>query len=422
MLSLQPDGVLCARAARGNEDAFAVLHNRYRQQVFAFVYHLLGRAGTIDDAEDLTQEIMQKAYANASTQRSGGSFKSWLFRIARNHTFDHIRARRPVPLSIDQVDQGAPPSNVVSLSAEVERRAEFSWMIAALAALPDRQREALVLRELGGASVGEIAETLETTPESAKQLIKRARGAIDQSAREQGLRAGRVDRKLAAAAPITAVAWLGTGKASAAAGAAAVGAAGAGGAAATGVAAGVGSVAVGAGSALTAGKVVATVLAVAAIGTGGVVATEQVSDRAAQNAGQSSAQKAGPAVPAQSLTVGAATGTRALENKAAANRRRAAARKRAQERRARAIARSRAKRAAARGRAKARAKGRGKLKPERVHPAPSANSNAGGGGKTKSPQSAPPVKSQPAEQNSGSGGSGANGTGSPGSGKGKPKG
>jgi RNA polymerase sigma factor (sigma-70 family) len=398
MLSVQPDAVLCARAARGNEDAFAVLFNRYRQQVFAFVYHLLGSSGNVHDAEDLTQEIMQKAYANASTQRVGGSFKAWLFRIARNHTFDHIRARRPEPLSIDSVDHGPEPSNVVSLTTEIERRAEFAWLIAALAELPERQREALVLRELGGASVEEIAEVIETSPEAAKQLVKRARSAINQAAREQGVRAGAVDRKLAAAAPITAITWLGAGKASAAAssavalgGAATGGAVAAGGATAAGAAAG--AAASGAGVALVAGKVAATALAVAAIGAGGIVAGERVSGNGER---PGSAQKAdGPGTsgtetsPTRSLTVGTTASERAKRNKLAANERRARARRRAAERK------TRAKKRRAAARAKAKAHGRPNHAGGNGNAGGRSNERSGGGsGKTS-----PPPQQQ---QNSGS--------------------
>ena len=146
---MQPDAVLCRLCARGSDDAFAALHARYSQQVFAFVFHLLNRPGSVDDAEDLTQEILGKAFSNMSNRREEGSFKAWLFRIARNHTFDHIRARRPSPASFDDPDFHEEPSNVVSLHQEVERRSEMDWLLAAMGRLPDRQREALVLRELG---------------------------------------------------------------------------------------------------------------------------------------------------------------------------------------------------------------------------------------------------------------------------------
>jgi RNA polymerase sigma factor (sigma-70 family) len=279
MLSVQPDSVLCGLSARGNEDAFAVLYARHRQPVFAFVFHLLGRGATPEDAEDITQEVFQKAYANLA-MRHGDSFKAWIMRIARNRTFDQIRGRKPRSISLDDPEAAPEPSNVVSLHAEVEHRAELVGLLAAIGELPERQREALVMRELGGFSTEEIAESLETTTESAKQLVKRGRAAVSAAA-DSGGRGGRgVGRKLASVAPITSIVWLGSGKtgaAAAAAGAATTGAATSGAAAAaTGGVAAAGAAAGGAGATLAVGKIAATVLAVAAIGTGGVVASEQV--------------------------------------------------------------------------------------------------------------------------------------------------
>lgn len=418
MLSVQPDAVLCTLAARGNEDAFGVLHLRYRQQVFAFVYHLLARPGSRDDAEDLTQEIMQKAYANLNTRRSGGSFKAWLFRIARNHTFDHIRARKPNALSLDDVDAGVEPSNVVSLHAEVERRAEFAWLVGAMGSLPDRQREALVMRELGGLSMSEIAETLETTPESAKQLIKRARASVTEAAQAKGIRSKKLGREMAAAAPITAVAWLGAGKASAAGagvGVAAAGTTAVGGAAAGGVAAGAG----GAGVAIVSGKVAATVLAVAAIGTGGVVVGEQVASQSGQSSAKVvEAKDDGPAVPAQSLVVGANASEQAVANKKLANERRERARDRAVAKK-KAKVKAKAKRAAAKTKARGKSGTRGnKGGNSTTTPRGGTNSNSGGSGKSQSTTTPTQSGGGNSSGSNGSSGGSANGGGSGGNGGG----
>lgn len=345
LLSMQPDAVLCKLCMRGSDDAFAVLHARYSQQVFAFVFHLLNRPGSVDDAEDLTQEILGKAFSSMSTRRDEGSFKAWLFRIARNHTFDHIRARRPSPASFDDPDFHEEPSNVISLQQEVERRSEMDWLLAAMGRLPDRQREALVMRELGGMSYDEIGETLDTSPEGVKQLIKRGRANVSQAAEVSGYRSRNLKRELGLAAPIVTIGWLGgSGTAAAAAG---------------GIAASSGAVAGGTGMALVGGKTAATVLAVVAVGTGGVVVGEQAaSERSASDVptkSESSTKSGSPAPPAQSLTVGEKAAAVAKTNKIAANKRRALA----QERRER--ARAKAKRAAAAKRSEA-AKSKAKSK------------------------------------------------------------
>jgi RNA polymerase sigma factor (sigma-70 family) len=394
---MQPDAVLCKLCERGSDDAFAVLHARYSQQVFAFVFHLLNRPGSVDDAEDLTQEILGKAFSSMSSRREEGSFKAWLFRIARNHTFDHIRARKPRPVSLDDPDNGVEPSNVISLQYEVERRSEMNWLLAAMGRLPDRQREALVLRELGGMSYDEIGASLDTTPEGVKQLIKRGRATVSSAAESSGYRSKNLGRDLAMATPIATIGWfgVGAGKAGAAVaatgGAVASGGAAAGGATAGGAAAG-GAAAGGAGLALVGGKVAATVLTVVAIGAGGVAVGEKVAtDRSTDSAAAESVSNKStstPTTPAQSLTVGANAAERAKANKLAAN----ARRERAKERRAKARAhhKAAAERAVA-GKAhgksqspgshgKGATKSAGHGKSTSGGGSSNGNSNAGGGG------------------------------------------
>lgn len=404
LLSMQPDAVLCKLCIRGSDDAFAVLHARYSQQVFAFVFHLLNRPGSVDDAEDLTQEILGKAFSSMSTRRDEGSFKAWLFRIARNHTFDHIRARRPAPASFDDPDFHEEPSNVISLQQEVEKRSEMDWLLAAMGRLPERQREALVLRELGGMSYDEIGETLDTSSEGVKQLIKRGRSNVSQAAEVSGYRSKSLSRDLAFAAPIVTIAWMGAGAGNASAAAAAgTVAATSGSLAASG-----GAVAGGTGLALGGGKVAATVLAVVAVGTGGVVVGEQVvSDRSATDVPVESdvnKQSGSPAVPAQSLTVGEKAAAQAQENKLAANKRRELA----QERRAKANAK--AKRAAAAKRSEA-AKARARSNSAGGRSKGTSKSTGGGNSSSGSGSSnSSSGGSKPATENN----TGSNGSGTPG--------
>ena len=396
LLSMQPDAVLCKLCMRGSDDAFAVLHARYSQQVFAFVFHLLNRPGSVDDAEDLTQEILGKAFSNMSTRRDEGSFKAWLFRIARNHTFDHIRARRPSPASFDDPDFHEEPSNVISLQQEVERRSEMDWLLAAMGRLPERQREALVMRELGGMSYGEIGETLETTSEGVKQLIKRGRSSVSQAAEASGYRSKSLKRELGLAAPIVTIAWLGSGGTAAAA-------------ATGGIAASGGAVAGGTGLALVSGKAAATVLAVVAVGTGGVVVGEQVvSERSASEVPaqtEPSTNSGSSIVPAQSLTVGEKAAAVAKTNKLAANKRRELA----QERRALAKAKAKAKRAAAvkrseAAKSKAKSNSAGGRSNGSSKSTGSGNSSGGGSSNSSSGGSKPAT-----ENNTGGNGSGTQG-------------
>jgi RNA polymerase sigma factor (sigma-70 family) len=372
MLLVQPDAVLCKLCMRGSDDAFAVLHARYRQQVFAFVFHLLGRGANNADVEDLTQETFSKAFAGLRERRSEGSFKSWLFVIARNRTFDHLRSSKPHSIQLDDPEAPEQADNVVNLAADVERRAELAWLVTAMGELPERQREALVMRELGGMSYGDIADSLETNSESVKQLIKRGRATVSEAAEDSGFRSRKLGRELALAAPIAPIiaGGLGVGTASA-------------------------SAAVGGAGLLAAGsKVAATVAAVVVIGGGTAVVGEKV---AGGGSGPEETAAAAPAVENSNgsgwgvggTPPGAAVSEEARER--AAERREQAKEKRAKAKRKRAKARAKVKREKAQRAAKAKAKAKG-LNAQSAAPKANGNSSGGGGGNQ---QSASPKKSAP---------------------------
>lgn len=262
LLAVQPDSVLCHLAMRGNSNAYDALYQRYRQPVFAFVFHLLNRRDGTEDAEDITQETFTRAFAGIRGKRQDGSFKHWLFTIARNRTFDDIRGRDKRTLSLDAGTLAEPATLKTATAEHAEQRVELAWLMTAVADLPDRQRDALLMRELGGLSHAEIAEQLGATVSATKKLINRGRDGVKDAASDAGYRSHRLSRELALAAPILPMAAAGIGIS---------GAVAAGGtAAAAGGAAGVGGAMIG-------GKVVATVLTVVAIG-GGAVAVEHKSD------------------------------------------------------------------------------------------------------------------------------------------------
>ncbi|MFT4048869.1 MAG: RNA polymerase sigma factor [Solirubrobacterales bacterium] len=280
MLSAQPDAVLCRLAARGNIGAYDTLYQRYHQPVFAFIFHLLGRADGREDAEDIAQDTFTRAFAGIERKSVDGSFKAWLFTIARNRTFDTIRARKQQIVSLDAETSVPPPAPQAEQPPErAEQRAELAWLVGAVSALPERQREALLMREMGGLSHESIATHLGTTVSAAKKLISRGRDGIGDAAAAGGyggVTRRRLGRDLALAAPIVPItATLGSLGVTA----------GIGGAAAGGAV--VGGAAVG-GGAIAGGKVAATAMTVLAIG-GGAVAVEHKS-----NSGDRSVEAARP--------------------------------------------------------------------------------------------------------------------------------
>lgn len=258
--------------------AFSELHRRHYPSLRAFVFHLLGSRHRHEDAEDVVQDAFARAFNALSERTFSGDFRRWIFTIARNRSIDLLRGERVrlVSLDAEEIDAAVQvAAEATTPVAVAESREEVAWLVAAIEKLPERQRSALLLRELAGLSHLEIAEMLDTTAGSARQLITRARDGIRDAAerdgREHETRKRRsLQRELLDAAPVLPLA-------------------------AVGVMATAGTTAAGG---LAIGKIVATVLAAMVLAsTAGVAEREVTLADAARSSPDT--QPAVPVVPAQ---------------------------------------------------------------------------------------------------------------------------
>lgn len=157
------DGELLEAFRQGDVQAFETLVRRYQRPVLAIARRF---ARDEDDAEDLAQ----RAFINASERAGGwrgGSFKSWLFRIvvnlAKNHLRDVSRFDRSESAQEEQPEPSAPEAH-----QRLEDREQQQALREAVARLPRRQREVLLLRIDGDLPFAEIAGTLGITEVNAK--------------------------------------------------------------------------------------------------------------------------------------------------------------------------------------------------------------------------------------------------------------
>src|SRR3984957_9602726 len=165
LLRMRSDAALAERFALGDEAAFDVIYERHRPVVLAVC---MGVLGTPPDAEDATQETFS-ALAVALRTRPPAELRPWLIRVARNASIDTTRRRRHRLLTLD----GEIPE--VAARPAGGGQAELAVVLDGIRELPEGQRMALLMRELGGHSYAEIAEFLATDEEAVKGLIARAR-------------------------------------------------------------------------------------------------------------------------------------------------------------------------------------------------------------------------------------------------------
>jgi RNA polymerase sigma factor (sigma-70 family) len=169
LLSLASDGRLAAQVRDGSERAFEVLFERHHRALLAFCRSTLGSA---DEADDALQQTFLAAYRDLARGREPDALRPWLFGIARRRCLALIAARRARPAA----DGPEPASD--GLHSHVATREDLRGVLGDLETLPESQRTALVLAELGGLSHDEIAVTLGCRREKVKALVFQARTTL----------------------------------------------------------------------------------------------------------------------------------------------------------------------------------------------------------------------------------------------------
>ena len=171
------DNVLLERIGRGDVASFETLFYRHYDRVYGLLFRLLGNRV---EAEDVTQEVFLKLYRQPLRKgligRQEHNVGAWLYRVATNMGYNHIRSRkrewqRNTVLVPDATDALPDPAE---RAAQQETRLQVR---RALAQLPQRQTQLLLLRQMGF-SYTELAEACEIAPGSVGTMLSRAAEAF----------------------------------------------------------------------------------------------------------------------------------------------------------------------------------------------------------------------------------------------------
>jgi RNA polymerase sigma-70 factor (ECF subfamily) len=153
------------RAARTDTEVFALLYDRYVQQLYHYCYH---RTNNITDAEDLTSQTFLAALEAFPHYRRDGHFAAWLFTIARNKVVDYYRRTPNVPLEESMV----PPFHS-DLAGEMENSQQKGILLDAIRALTEDEQELIRLRYVAELPFGEIAKALRKSESATKKMLYR---------------------------------------------------------------------------------------------------------------------------------------------------------------------------------------------------------------------------------------------------------
>ena len=180
MIDIDPDAGLLSEIAAGDQTAIRHFVTLKLPRLLALGVRMLGNRS---EAEDMAQETFVRVWKNAATwQTNGAKFDTWMHRVALNLCYDKLRGRREytnddIP---EQIDQSLIPEQRLAVIQESDQ------VTSALAMLPTRQREALVLQYYQEFSNIEAAKLMEISVEALESLLSRARRNLKALLLQQG--------------------------------------------------------------------------------------------------------------------------------------------------------------------------------------------------------------------------------------------
>jgi RNA polymerase sigma-70 factor, ECF subfamily len=184
------DRELVQRAQAQDKEAFEELIRRHQHRVFAVAGGILRRR---EDAEDIAQQVFVKAYFSLKRFDQRAAFSTWLYKITVNECWDLLRKRKVRPLlyesdlSEEQARQFGATDERASEEPDISEKLVARQRVQNLmAGLDERDRTMLILKEVEGFAVAEIAEILGLNANTVKVRLFRARRRVVNQAKKRG--------------------------------------------------------------------------------------------------------------------------------------------------------------------------------------------------------------------------------------------
>lgn len=173
------DSELIRQIKEGNIELYTKLINKYEKKIISFIANMLKTYHMENSAEDICQETFYKAYKSINSFRDReATFSTWLYTIAKNTTLSEIRKLKYIEVPLEDNTINTQISTLLLPEQELLKNERVNKVRRAINNLPEKQREALILREYDQMDYKEIAQILDSTVSSVKSLLFRARSGL----------------------------------------------------------------------------------------------------------------------------------------------------------------------------------------------------------------------------------------------------
>jgi RNA polymerase sigma-70 factor (ECF subfamily) len=178
MIRAVDDLLWIRRCLSGDQEAFGVLLDRYKNQIFTLILRIVPNSS---DAEDLAQDAFLKAFRKLEFYDPAYPFITWLFKIAHNTALDFLKARSPALISIEDDESALQIEGAeISVEEKIVSALRAEQVEKALASLPPLYREILILRHHEGLDYDSMAQVLQIPEGTVKIRLFRARNLMQE--------------------------------------------------------------------------------------------------------------------------------------------------------------------------------------------------------------------------------------------------